>query len=171
MTERRASSAGAPARQTRRDCLAIALSATAPLPLLAPLRDSPFIDDWTYAWSVENLLNRVIDGTLERSASMLATLAEAIGVLPRLVGELRGDEGEVAGLPELVARVEAQATGHPVPAAHGAAPGSPEPTLVLPKADLVHETQHIATLVEVPPVRPPAPAPEPSAQAEAPAEA
>jgi chemosensory pili system protein ChpA (sensor histidine kinase/response regulator) len=121
-----------------------------------------------FAWSVENLLNRVIDGTLERSSSMLATLAEAIGVLPRLVGELRGDEAEVAGLPELVARLEAQATGQPVAAAHGAAPGSPEPTLVLPKIDLEREAQHIATLVEVPPVRPPAPAPERPAEAGAP---
>ena len=31
-----------------------------------------------FAWSVENLLNRVIDGTLDRSSGMLATLREAI---------------------------------------------------------------------------------------------
>ena len=56
MTEPPASSATASARQARWDCLAIALSATVPLLLLAPLRDTPFIDDWTYAWSVETLL-------------------------------------------------------------------------------------------------------------------
>jgi len=56
MTDQTASLARASARQTRRDCLAIALAATLPLLLLAPLRDTPFIDDWTYAWSVENLL-------------------------------------------------------------------------------------------------------------------
>ncbi len=44
-----------------------------------------------FAWSVENLLNRVIDGTLERSSGMLGTLSEAIAVLPALVGELGGD--------------------------------------------------------------------------------
>jgi chemosensory pili system protein ChpA (sensor histidine kinase/response regulator) len=119
-----------------------------------------------FAWSVENLLNRVIDGTLERSAGMLATLAEAIAVLPRLVRELSGEEGEVAGLPGLVARLEAHAIGQ---VAHAAATGSPEPTLVLPKSEFAGEAQHVATLVEVPPVRPPAaPSPEAPAQAEAP---
>ena len=33
-----------------------------------------------FAWSVENLLNRVIDGTLERSSGMLAALREAIAL-------------------------------------------------------------------------------------------
>lgn len=56
MTEQPTSPAGASAGQTGRDCLAIALAAAVPLLLLAPLRDTPFIDDWTYAWSVENLL-------------------------------------------------------------------------------------------------------------------
>ena len=56
MTEQAASSATASGRHTRWDCLAIALSATVPLLLLAPLHDTPFIDDWTYAWSVETLL-------------------------------------------------------------------------------------------------------------------
>ena len=31
-----------------------------------------------FAWSIENLLNRLIDGTLERNAAMLATLREGI---------------------------------------------------------------------------------------------
>ena len=44
------------ARQTRWDCLAIVVSAALPLLLLAPLQNTPFIDDWAYAWSVENLL-------------------------------------------------------------------------------------------------------------------
>ena len=57
-----------------------------------------------FAWSVENLLNRVIDGTLDRSARMLATLKEAIAALPALVGELEGRASEVAGLDALAAR-------------------------------------------------------------------
>jgi len=128
-----------------------------------------------FAWSVENLLNRVIDGTLERSSGMLATISEAIALLPRLVRELNGEEGEVAGLPELVARLEAHATGQAAPRAQaGAAPASSEPTLVLPKVDFASEAQHAATLVELPPVAPPvappAPVPEPAAPAEAPAD-
>jgi hypothetical protein len=47
----------------RRDCLAIAVSAALPLLLLAPLQNTPFIDDWTYAWSVDHLLR---EGGLRR---------------------------------------------------------------------------------------------------------
>ena len=56
LTEPPGSSATPSTRQARWDCLAIALSAIVPLLLLAPLHDTPFIDDWTYAWSVETLL-------------------------------------------------------------------------------------------------------------------
>jgi chemosensory pili system protein ChpA (sensor histidine kinase/response regulator) len=69
-----------------------------------------------FAWAVENLLNRVIDGTLERSSAMLATLREAIALLPSLVGELGGTSDEVAGLSELAARIESHTAGqaHPL---------------------------------------------------------
>ena len=69
-----------------------------------------------FAWSVENLLNRVIDGTLERSSGMLKTLSEAIAVLPALVGELADAGAEVEGLPGLAARLEAHTAGQPTPA-------------------------------------------------------
>jgi hypothetical protein len=39
-----------------RDCLWITLSAVFPALVLGPFQDTPFIDDWTYAWSVEWLL-------------------------------------------------------------------------------------------------------------------
>jgi chemosensory pili system protein ChpA (sensor histidine kinase/response regulator) len=106
-----------------------------------------------FAWSVENLLNRVIDGTLERSSAMLAALREAIAALPALVGELDGRNAEVAGLAELAARVEAHAARQPAPAAKAepAAP-SPEPTLVLQKVDVVEETRRLEALPEPPPL-------------------
>src|SRR5262245_23533699 len=75
-----------------------------------------------FAWSVENLLNRVIDGTLERSSPMLATLRESIAALPALVGELGGRDPEVAGLDELVVRLEAHAAGQAASAKPGVAP-------------------------------------------------
>jgi len=112
-----------------------------------------------FAWSVENLLNRVIDGTLERSSAMLATLREAIALLPALVGELGGKDAEVAGLAELAARIEAHATGQAAaPAAKAEAePASREPTLVLKKLEEEVATKRLATLPE------PGPAPEPAA--------
>src|SRR5688572_25588008 len=105
-----------------------------------------------FAWSVENLLNRVIDGTLERSSGMLGTLSEAIAVLPALVGELGGASGDVAGLPELVQRLEAHTAGQAAPAAASPAQAvSAEPTLVLQKLEPAVETRRMAALPEPPP--------------------
>ena len=105
-----------------------------------------------FAWSVENLLNRVIDGTLERSSGMLGTLSEAIAVLPALVGELAGTGAEVEGLSGLAARLEAHTAGQPAAAAaRPVQAASPEPTLVLPKVEPATETRRMTVLPEPPP--------------------
>ena len=41
-----------------------------------------------FAWSVENLLNRLLDSTLSRSPAILETLREAVLALPQLIGHL-----------------------------------------------------------------------------------
>jgi chemosensory pili system protein ChpA (sensor histidine kinase/response regulator) len=41
-----------------------------------------------FAWSIENLLNRLVEGTLPRSPAVLETLRGALDVLPKLVAEL-----------------------------------------------------------------------------------
>ncbi len=114
-----------------------------------------------FAWSVESLLNRIIDGTLERSSGMLATLREAIESLPAQVSELSGKSGEVAGLAALAARIDAQAAGKPAAAAArpGAAAATPEPTQVLPKLEEEIATKRLATLPEPPPAPSPPTAP------------
>ncbi|MGD8955740.1 MAG: Hpt domain-containing protein [Chromatiaceae bacterium] len=40
-----------------------------------------------FAWSVENLLNRVIDGTVEKSPDVMQVMDRAVEVLPELVAE------------------------------------------------------------------------------------
>jgi len=115
-----------------------------------------------FAWSVENLLNRVIDGTLERSSPMLATLKEAVAVLPALVGELDGQAGEVAGLADLAARLESQVAGPAAPAAKPGVAPTPEPTLVLKQPDVFAETERIDLAdIKRPAAQAPEPAPEP----------
>ena len=42
-----------------------------------------------FAWAVENLLNRVMDGTVAQSDALFALLDDAVGVLPDLVAETR----------------------------------------------------------------------------------
>jgi chemosensory pili system protein ChpA (sensor histidine kinase/response regulator) len=64
-----------------------------------------------FSWSMENLLNRIISGTLVRSLAILEVLREAVRLLPQLVSEL---EAGVAGRTDtsaLIARAYALASG------------------------------------------------------------
>jgi chemosensory pili system protein ChpA (sensor histidine kinase/response regulator) len=118
-----------------------------------------------FAWAIENLLNRIIDGTRERSGAMLAVLKEAIAALPALVAEIEGKSGSVAGIESIAARADTLAGGQPTSAraAREAAQAAPvyEPTLVIAKPE-----EHVATQVldEAPPAAAPSP-PAPRAAA------
>src|SRR5689334_10766744 len=48
---------------------------TIPLLILRPLQNVPYVDDWTYAWSVENLLNTGTLKVLDWSSSMAVAQA------------------------------------------------------------------------------------------------
>ncbi len=108
-----------------------------------------------FAWSVENVLNRIIDGTLERSSGMLATLREATQSLPALVAELAGKSGEVPGLPALVVRLEAHTSGQAPPSPRQAA--ATDATQLLKKLEDQVATKRLATLPEPPHRRRPRP--------------
>lgn len=120
-----------------------------------------------FAWSVENTLNRVIDGTRERSPRLMATLREAVAALPAMVNALEQREPLPAGSETLVATLHAIAAGEEPPVA--TAPEGPgkqvpghEPTLMV--AALDEET--MARMLEgVPPIeaRGPAAAEQPAA--------
>jgi len=47
---------GWPPSERRRDCLVIVLASVLVTLLVRPFQNTPFLDDWVYAWSVENLL-------------------------------------------------------------------------------------------------------------------
>jgi chemosensory pili system protein ChpA (sensor histidine kinase/response regulator) len=64
-----------------------------------------------FAWSVENLLNRMLDGTLTRSPQILETLRDAIARLPSLVRELESGAAHETDVGPLVARAHALAAG------------------------------------------------------------
>jgi len=115
-----------------------------------------------FAWAVENLLNRVIDGTLDRSARMLATLKEAVAALPALVGELEGQGDVTVDLADLAARLEAHAAGPAASAAKAGAAPVPEPTLVLKQPGVFAETERI-DLADLKRPAPAAAAPPPAA--------
>ena len=45
-----------PRDERARDCLAIFVFALVFVGIIPPFQNAPFVDDWVYAWSVENLL-------------------------------------------------------------------------------------------------------------------
>ncbi|HEX4050709.1 MAG TPA: Hpt domain-containing protein, partial [Steroidobacteraceae bacterium] len=68
-----------------------------------------------FAWAVENLLNRLIDGTLQRSPPILEVLRTAVGQMPQLVAELAGGTPGGTDVTQLVARAHAYASGREQP--------------------------------------------------------
>jgi len=114
-----------------------------------------------FAWSIENLLNRIIDGTRERSAAILTTLRDGIAMMPALVAEFEGRSAPVEGATAITARADAHAgvQTSTARAAREAAQPTPayEPTLVIAKIPQETMTQRLAI---VPPIDAPVPAAE-----------
>src|SRR6185295_1456417 len=72
-----------------------------------------------FAWSVENLLNRLLDNTLTRSPQILAVLRDAVNALPQLIEQLETGRSPQVDTSGIVARAHALASTKP-PRASGA---------------------------------------------------
>ena len=70
-----------------------------------------------FAWSVENMLNRVIDGTLDGGDELTALMDEVVDVLPQLVEECQDLKAEGTDVSGLSARAFALAAGESAPVA------------------------------------------------------
>ena len=78
-----------------------------------------------FAWAIENLLNRLIDGTLQRSPVVLEILRNAVKVLPQLVTELAEGTSGRTDVSQLVARAHACASGRePIVSPSASAPSA-----------------------------------------------
>ena len=64
-----------------------------------------------FGWSIENLLNRLIDKTLSRTPGMMALLRSAVVELPRLVEQLETGGETLAPVSALMSRAFAYADG------------------------------------------------------------
>src|SRR5690606_21819919 len=64
-----------------------------------------------FAWKVENMLNRVLDGSRPASPAVLALVGAAHDTLPQLLSALRGDGGLVADLAGIQALADRIAAG------------------------------------------------------------
>ncbi len=74
-----------------------------------------------FAWSIENLVNRVLDNTLTRSPAIIETLRAAVAVLPELITQLENGTPVRADMAGISSRAHALAAGRPSPAARSAA--------------------------------------------------
>ena len=118
-----------------------------------------------FAWSIENLLNRVLDNTLTRSPAILETLRAAVAVLPQLVSQLESGKAVSADLVGISSRAHALAAGKPT-----APPRTAEETAETPLVSGATGTQRApvtAAGAAPPPAAPPPPAPPPPAPAAA----
>jgi chemosensory pili system protein ChpA (sensor histidine kinase/response regulator) len=64
-----------------------------------------------FAWSIENLLNRIIDKTLSRTPGMMALLRNAVAALPQLVEQLETGRQNSTPIEALMSRAFALADG------------------------------------------------------------
>ena len=84
-----------------------------------------------FAWSIENLLNRVLDNTLTRTPAIVNVLREAVAALPELIEQLESGKAPRVDMTEIASRAHALAAGKqpvtPAKAAVTAAESPPEP--------------------------------------------
>jgi chemosensory pili system protein ChpA (sensor histidine kinase/response regulator) len=84
-----------------------------------------------FSWKFENMLNRVIDKKITVSDTLLQAMDEALGVLPQLIEQLKGNREPVENIGELMAVADALAEGKDVSLetvpVEQAAPASTEP--------------------------------------------
>ena len=81
-----------------------------------------------FAWSIENLVNRVLDNTLMRSPAILETLRAAVAALPELITQLENGTPVSADMAGISSRAHALAgRPAPAPAARRRRPRAPRP--------------------------------------------
>ncbi|HPF25348.1 MAG TPA: Hpt domain-containing protein [Steroidobacteraceae bacterium] len=74
------------------------------------------LDVADFAWSIENLINRILENTLARSQEILVTLREAVAIAPQLVDALAANSAPPAAVAPVIDRAHALAAGKPVDA-------------------------------------------------------
>jgi len=65
-----------------------------------------------FAWAIENLLNRVINKTLDRTPDMMQLLRESVAAVPGLVEQLESGRSPNADIARLIAGANATAGAH-----------------------------------------------------------
>lgn len=104
-----------------------------------------------FAWAIENLLNKVIENTLQRSPSILATVRDAVGVAGELVTALENGQAAPARTQDIVDRAHALAANK-IANPQGATADMLERTLDTRRDDV---TAAVSATSRVPTLQPP----------------
>jgi chemosensory pili system protein ChpA (sensor histidine kinase/response regulator) len=119
-----------------------------------------------FGWSIENLLNRIIDKTLSRTPGMMTLLRSAVAALPQLVEQLETGRHNPVPIEALMARAFAYADGReveqatavlapedrvaaPLAAAESAAPAAAEPPPMDPVLHDIYSKETSSHLTEI----------------------
>src|SRR5579862_1639083 len=108
-----------------------------------------------FAWSIENLLNRVLDNTLTRTPAILETLRQAVAALPELIAQLQDQTPLRADVAGISSRAHALAAGRQAPPPR--TPGEGEEEAAEPQPGATQTARRPA----IPPSVAPTPAPAP----------
>ncbi len=127
-----------------------------------------------FAWAIENLLNKVIENTLQRSPAIIATVRDAMAMAGELVNSLEAGKPAPAKAQDIVDRAHALAANKSAPAPQTATNEMLERTLDTRADDVIDATNRVPTLRAAPAPAPtvapvaaaqPAPAAAPEASA------
>jgi len=109
-----------------------------------------------FAWAIENLLNKIIENTLQRSPAILATVRDAVVVTGELVNALEAGKPAPARTQDIVDRAHALAANR-LSSAPSAALESLERTQETSRVESLEATNRVPTLQAAPPPAPRAP--------------
>ncbi len=101
-----------------------------------------------FAWSIENLLNRVINKTLERSPDMMVVMRQAVAAVPQLVEQLETGRAPSIDVLKLIAQANDIAGVRPAAAAPVPPVAVVQPILVPPPIPETALDQTAPTLTE-----------------------
>src|SRR5689334_1834 len=103
-----------------------------------------------FAWAIENLLNKIIENTLQRSPSILATVRDAVAVAGELVNALEAGQTAPSRAQDIIDRAHALAANRPGPGAQTATMEILERTVDVRRDDVVSATSRVPTLQPAP---------------------
>ena len=106
-----------------------------------------------FAWAIENLLNKIIENTLQRSPAILATVRDAVVVAGELVNALEAGKPAPARTQDIVDRAHALAANRAA-SAPNATLESLERTQETSRVESLEATNRVPTLQAPPPAAP-----------------